>query len=178
MAFEEVLPWRRFSVRLNFSDIPILPQLLARISPAHVARLRRGLGCIWPRMLWLAEGLYPKQIESDPSMAAARPYDAFETTMRTLRRRLSSGKGKSIVEEPWRSDVESCIVMAGDDQEFDLDALRAEVRRDAQPLSADAVAVDGILREWQASRDDKTFAMKTRFFPSVMPSVPMPPCDC
>jgi hypothetical protein len=27
MAFEEVLPWHRFSIRLNFSDIPILPQL-------------------------------------------------------------------------------------------------------------------------------------------------------
>lgn len=27
MAFEEVLPWHRFSIRLNFSDIPILPQV-------------------------------------------------------------------------------------------------------------------------------------------------------
>ena len=58
MAFEEVLPWHRFALRLNFSDIPILPQLLARIPAAHVARLRRGLGCIWPRMLWLTPGLY------------------------------------------------------------------------------------------------------------------------
>ena len=73
MAFEDVLPWERFSLRLNFSDIPRLPQLLSRVPPAHVARLRRGLGCVWPRMLWLAEGLYPRQTDMDPTLAAARP---------------------------------------------------------------------------------------------------------
>ena len=31
MALEEVLPWRRFGLRLNFSDIPILPELLAKV---------------------------------------------------------------------------------------------------------------------------------------------------
>ena len=44
MAFEEVLPWRRFSVRLNFSDIPILPQLL-HASHQHMWRgFAVGLG--------------------------------------------------------------------------------------------------------------------------------------
>jgi len=57
MALEEVLPWRRFGLRLNFSDIPILPELLAKVPASHVARLRRGLGCIWPRMLWLTPNL-------------------------------------------------------------------------------------------------------------------------
>ena len=68
MAFEQLLPWRRFSLRLNFSDIPILPQLLARVPAAHVARLRRGIGCVWPRMLWLA----PHRVESGP-LVAPRP---------------------------------------------------------------------------------------------------------
>ena len=88
MAFEDVLPWHRFSLRLNFSDIPLLPQLLARVPPAAVARMRRGLGCIWPRMLWLAPGLnLPSSIDNDAVVREARGFDAFETTMMALRRR-------------------------------------------------------------------------------------------
>ena len=98
MAFEEVLPWRRFGLRLNFTDIPILPQLLAKVPPRHVARLRRGLGCIWPRMLWLTRGLYSNAaVDDEPIVAAARPHDAFETTMQTLRGRL---RGRSAYGTP------------------------------------------------------------------------------
>lgn len=167
MAFEEVLPWHRFSLRLNFSDIPILPQLLERIPPAHVGRLRRGLGCIWPRMLWLAEGLYPRAIEHDPTLAAARPYDAFETTMRTLRLRLrkdAAERGSHV--EPWQADVTSCVRQAGDEDSLDLNQLREQVRSENLVLSEDAAAMEHIIKEWAASHDDKTFAMKTRFFPS------------
>ena len=169
MAFEDVLPWGRFSLRLNFSDLPILPQLLQAVPAAHVARLRRGLGCVWPRMLWLAEGLYTKPTDTDPTLNAARPYDAFETTMRALRVRLGGGGGGEPVDaaaEPWRAAVESCTIEVGDDGEFDLDSLRRQVRTRDVALSADALAMEGILREWEQSRDDKAYAMKTRFFPS------------
>eukprot|EP00965_Chrysotila_dentata_P033468 1114255-Pleurochrysis_carterae.AAC.2 len=44
MAFEEVLPWRRFSVRLNFSDIPYLPRILDRIPPGD-AKCAESLRC-------------------------------------------------------------------------------------------------------------------------------------
>jgi len=36
MAFEEVLPWDRFSLRLNLSDVPALPQILDLIPPSVV----------------------------------------------------------------------------------------------------------------------------------------------
>ena len=176
MAFEEVLPWRRFGLRLNFSDIPILPELLAKIPARHVGRLRRGLGCIWPRMLWLTKGLYANSaVDIEPSVTAARPHDAFETTMRTLRGRLlakqSSGGGPRDTagvrtDEAWRAEVESCVVESGDEEELDLDKLRQEVRKEAKPLSKGAKLVEEIIKQWEASKDDKTFAMRTRFFPS------------
>lgn len=188
MAFEEVLPWRRFALRLNFSDIPILPQLLKKIPASHVAKLRRGLGCIWPRMLWLTSGLYAGAPLFDDSaeVAAARPHDAFETTMLTLRNRLRDVQGLRSEDPPppgagpglgaggglsgrelkaWRAAVSSCAVEPGDDADFDLGALRREVRRENAPLSESAAHVDAIIKEWERTKDDKTFAMKTRFFP-------------
>ena len=33
-------------------------------------------------------------------------------------------------------------------------------------MSADASEIAKIIEEWEVTRDDKTFAMKTRFFPS------------
>jgi len=172
MAFEEVLPWARFSIRLNFSDIPILPHLLAKIPPAHVGRLRRGLGCVWPRMLWLAPGLYPQNTDRDPTLNAARPFDAFETTMRTLRHRLGVSEAQGAATKPaagaqmWRAAVDSCSVESGDDAlPLDLDALRRQVRAEGVQLSADAAAVERILDDWRRTADDKDFAMKTRFFP-------------
>lgn len=157
MAHEEILPWHRFSVRLNFSDIPILPQLLAAIPPSHVARLRRGLGCIWPRMLWLAQGLYSPQVEEDPTIVDARPHDAFETIMRTFRQRLGIAENTS-----WRAPVSSCVTMPGDDADLDIDSLRRAVRAEGLNLSHDAATVAEIISQWQATGDDKMFAMRTR----------------
>lgn len=169
MAFEETLPWRRFSLRVNFSDIPILPQLLAKVPAAHVARLRRGLGCIWPHMLWLTPGLHTEAVDADPTVRAARNFDAFETTMRTLRLRLKpaqpggagGGGGVGLADDSWRAAVDSCTVDAGDGAELELDALRRQVHSEGVHLSQDAADIDAIIREWQRTRDDKTFAMKT-----------------
>ena len=194
MAFESILPWRRFSVRLRFDDIPILPQLLAKIPARHVARLRRGLGCVWPRMLWLAPGLYEQRVNADATLHAARPYDAFETTMWALRARLDNrtgsssssgrsgggsgggggggggGSGGDGTGGSWRAPLDSCVQMAGDDEELDLDALRAETRREmaagAFALSKNASLVADIIADFARTHDDKEFAMKTRFFPS------------
>ena len=194
MAFESILPWRRFSVRLRFDDIPILPQLLAKIPARHVARLRRGLGCVWPRMLWLAPGLYEQRVNADATLHAARPYDAFETTMWALRARLDNrtgsssssgrsgggsgggggggggGSGGDGTGGGWRAPVDSCVQMAGDEEELDLDALRAETRREmaagAFALSKNASLVADIIADFARTHDDKGFAMRTRFFPS------------
>ena len=168
MAFEEILPWRRFSLRLNFSDIPILPQLLARVPAAHVARLRRGLGCVWPRMLWLAPGLYEQRVSDDKTIRAARPFDAFESTMWALRKRLQlGGAAAGGANESWRARGQaSCVELPGDEAELDLDALRAHVRAEGVQLSKDAKDMADIIADWQRTGDDKEFAMKTRFFPS------------
>ena len=62
--------------------------------------------------------------------------------------------------------MESCVVEAGDEEELDLDALRKQVRDEKVPLRASAKIVEEIIQQWQTSKDDKTFAMRTRFFPS------------
>lgn len=169
MAFEEVLPWRRFAVRVNFSDIPVLPQILASIPAETVARMRRGLGCIWPRMLWLSPRLYHEQAPLVKAlMQQGLPHDAFATTMWTLRRRLRLVADE---ETSWRTtDVDSCLAALGDDADIDLDRIRHEVR--ARPdggMSDSARQMDEIIKEWArvpGQEADSIFAMKTRFFPS------------
>ena len=40
------------------------------------------------------------------------------------------------------------------------------MRDENVPLRSSAKLVQEIIQQWQTSRDDKTFAMRTRFFPS------------
>ena len=40
------------------------------------------------------------------------------------------------------------------------------MRAEAPTLSKDAAAVAEIIGEWRRTADDKSFAMRTRFFPS------------
>ena len=175
MAFEEALPWHRFAVRLNMSDIPYLPQLLSAIPPEAVGRLRRGLGCVWPRMLWLERGLYTAAADTDAVIAEARGHDAFETLMWALRARLNGSGGKPSEAERWRAPTRSCAPWAANDDGFplDIDAVRARVFAGGKPpLSADAAAVAEILDEWArrggggAGDSDWVFAMRTRYFPT------------
>ena len=84
-----------------------------------------------------------------------------------IRRASSSGEAPSAAHEPWRATVESCVVKAGDDDNtFDLGALRRDVLAEGATLSTDAAATAEIIEQWQRSGDDKTFAMRTRFFPA------------
>ena len=168
MAFEEVLPWKRFSVRVNFSDVPLLPQILAAIPKESVASMRRGLGCIWPRMLWLAPRLYTQRTPGgEPMMERGRPFDAFSTTMWTLRRRLK------LPDPPtWRAVIDSCLMEKGDDDEskLDIEKIRASVRaRYSSRMSESAQQMDEIIAEWAATggrEADKIYSEKTRFFPT------------
>ena len=68
--------------------------------------MRQALGCVWPRMLWLADGLYDSIVDSDDAIRAARPHDAFETLMWTLRRRLDP----NLSEPDWQVGGRSCPV--------------------------------------------------------------------
>ena len=68
---------------------------------------------------------------------------------------------------PWRAPVSSCVALPGDDVELDLEEIRAQARAlAAAEMSADARAVEAIIREWVESKDDKTFSMKMRYFPT------------
>ena len=55
-AFEDVLPWDEFSLRLEQKDIPRLPQLLAEYPDDKWRALKRNLACVWPRVVWLHPG--------------------------------------------------------------------------------------------------------------------------
>ena len=52
-AFEELLPWAEFSLRLYQRDIPNLPTILDAFPMEKWRELRRALACVWPRLLWL-----------------------------------------------------------------------------------------------------------------------------
>ena len=55
-AFEELLPWALFSLRLNNSlgQIAKLDETIRKIAPPlALRRLRSVLYCVWPRFLWL-----------------------------------------------------------------------------------------------------------------------------
>ena len=91
--YEDILPWDKFSLRLNNSlgAISTLPKMLAAVPDETVSALRRTLYCAWPRLLWLRE--------STPLPSAERllKFDAFEMLMWTLRKRL---RGESWTRPP------------------------------------------------------------------------------
>jgi hypothetical protein len=51
-AFEEVLPYDKFSMRLPSEDIPRLEAILRGVSEDRRAAMRRELACVWPRLVW------------------------------------------------------------------------------------------------------------------------------
>ena len=92
MAFEEILPWGLFSRRQNHSlaSIASLPATLAAVPDAQVRAMRSVLYCAWPRMLWLRHDGAERPL---PEQAKLLQYDAFESVMWTLRKRLRNDIG-------------------------------------------------------------------------------------
>ena len=87
-AFEDLLPWPLFSTRTNNSlgAIAALPPALDAVPNASVEAMRRVLRCVWPRFLWLRhdEGAQTPL----PGASDLLRFDAFESIMWTLRKRL------------------------------------------------------------------------------------------
>ena len=87
-AYEELLPWPLFALRLNNSlgQISNLASTLEAIPEERVKKMRSLLYCVWPRFLWLRHD----EGASIPLPNAQRllNYDAFESIMWTLRKRL------------------------------------------------------------------------------------------
>ena len=125
-AFAALLPWEQFSLRLYQKDIPNLPAILSSFPDAEWRRLRRNLACAWPRVLWLqadneAPGMQTAQ-QSATADATAKlgseahlsGYDAFESVMHTLARRVAARRGEASPPFEWRTPAASCKV-AGQD---------------------------------------------------------------
>ena len=109
-AFEELLPYADFSLRLRQADIPRLPELLAAVPNATWLQLRRGLGCVWPRMLWLRDqGLGGGADQS--SARELRAFDAWETLVATLTMRVAQRRKQPPPPFEWRASVRSCTAL-------------------------------------------------------------------
>lgn len=86
-TLDELLPWRKFSLRYDEADIPHLHALLkqAEREPGRLQALQRSLACVWPRFLYsTVNGAGAQEDGSD---------DAFESVMLVLRRRLARKPG-------------------------------------------------------------------------------------
>ena len=80
-AFEGLLlDWDPFTVRLEYADVPKLPQILRALAAnaTALAAKRAALARVWTRLLW-REALPP---EIAKSLRAAP--DAFDSLMQTL----------------------------------------------------------------------------------------------
>ena len=123
-AFEEILPWTKFSLRLKQTDIPNLPKLLADYPDERWRELRRNLACAWPRTLWLNSDNEAPGIQKDEKGKANATaslgaqgylsnYDAMESIMHTLRRRLARKRGETLPPFEWRTPASSCKSVQG-----------------------------------------------------------------
>jgi len=123
-AFDEILPWSMFSLRLWQKDIPQLPQLLADFPDEKWRELRRNLACAWPRVLWLNADNEAPGIQTDNVRRAAATqqlgrqaylsgYDAMESIMHTLGRRRARRMGRVPPPFEWRTPASSCKSIQG-----------------------------------------------------------------
>ncbi len=118
-AFDELLPWHLFSLRLYQRDIPHLEAILDGFPFEKWRELRRNLACVWPRVLWLnPDNEAPGTQGGDDLRANATArlgaqsflagYDAFESVMHTLQRRVVRRAGKTPPPLEWRTPADSC----------------------------------------------------------------------
>ena len=116
-AFEDLLPYANFSLRLKQDAIPNLPKLLADFPREHWLALRRNLGCVWPRIMWLREeSARSHLVRGQPkggqgprggagSKAGLEQYDAWETMMATLARKAARRRGEALPPFRWQAET-------------------------------------------------------------------------
>ena len=119
-AFEELLPYANFSLRLQQADIPNLPQILGSFSNASWLQMRRNLACVWPRMLWLqthgigggltggADARGARDVLQDEEL---KSHDAWATLMETLRARTARRRGQPEKSFDWKVPTRSCAAV-------------------------------------------------------------------
>ena len=113
-AFEDLLPYANFSLRLKQDAIPNLPKLLADFPRDHWLALRRNLGCVWPRIMWLREesarshlvrGKQQGSRAGGAGSAGLVQYDAWETMMATLARKAARRRGEVLPPFRWQAET-------------------------------------------------------------------------
>ena len=118
-AFEDLLPYANFSLRLKQDAIPNLPKLLADFPRDHWVALRRNLACVWPRIMWLREesarshlvrghpkgGQGPRGGAGSPGSPGLEQYDAWETMMATLARKAARRRGEALPPFRWQAET-------------------------------------------------------------------------
>ena len=72
--------WRSFSILFDLEDMPRLPEILARVTPADQRRMRHEMRKVWPRLLYTS--FFGSYLGEDGK------HDAFEAFMTVLRWRL------------------------------------------------------------------------------------------
>ena len=87
-AYEELLPYHSFAVRFNDSlrQMLQLEAILDAVPMPTVATMRAQLRCAWPRFLWLRHD--ESAVLPLPDQHKLLRFDAFESLMWTLRKRL------------------------------------------------------------------------------------------
>ena len=85
--FEEVLPYRAFSLTLTHAEIPRLPEILEQVPEQEWLAMRARLQCVWTRLVWLQNEVEYNVSQLGAERERLRSMDAFATLMLALRRR-------------------------------------------------------------------------------------------
>mmetsp|Transcript_12889 Transcript_12889/g.42865 ORF Transcript_12889/g.42865 Transcript_12889/m.42865 type:complete len:134 (-) Transcript_12889:114-515(-) len=88
--FEEVVPWDSCSLRVHETDLPRLHTILANISRAQRASMRRAMCGVWPAMLWTRLGFASSRPRGEGYLGESGRADALATFMAVLRRRVEA----------------------------------------------------------------------------------------
>jgi len=83
-----VLPWDSCSLRVHEKDLPRLHTILANISRAQRASMRRAMCGVWPAMLWTRLGSVSPRPSGEGYLGESGRADALATFMAVLRRRV------------------------------------------------------------------------------------------
>ena len=106
-----MLPYANFSLRLRKEDIAELPRILAAFPRERWLELRRNLGCVWPRIMWL-RAQKPALVGGAGGGAAEaarrQEYDAWETLMASLARKAALQRGEPQPPWQWWAATPSC----------------------------------------------------------------------
>ena len=110
-AFDSVLDWSRFSVRIAEADIERTPQILLAISDPALLLMQANLVKVWHRFVWMGSALHRSTLprvygenlrrgaSAAPELPAGHPFrprhrfpvheDAFATLMTWLHGRIA-----------------------------------------------------------------------------------------